>query len=163
MSKQLLELLPKKTAIAVFESELEPALCWAARHNVNVCRHGDLELRIELIQPETELPFYLRGTFESYKAIPPAWEFTDDKWESTSKSHMPSSVPGGIFHGNGLICAHFSRMAYKSYNNSGPHADWGELTLWENAGKPSEIRSRTISDMLQSIKRDFNRSRGYMK
>ena len=148
--------------------EFEAAARWAERHSVPFeWLPVDLQLRLTLVQPETALPFFLRGRFHDYRALPPEWTFTNEKWEGTGRpahfpkvAHSPFGASIFIMHGqNAVICVPFNRLAYTEH--AGPHGDWNGPTSWLNAGS-SSIHADTLGDMLQAIHRDFLLSRGYM-
>jgi len=121
-----------------------------------------LQLRITLQQPESSLCFFLRGMFQDYRALPPEWTFTDEKWQTTGRqADFPKGVPTTFGSGasifivhnqTAVICVPFNRLAYADH--AGPHGDWNGPTNWLNAG-PSYIHADTIGDMLQAIHRDF--------
>lgn len=154
-------LIPAEHTRIIVESEMEAARGWAARHEAVInWLPDDLILRVTLPRPGENPPFFLRGFFADYRALPPAWTFTDEKWEATGRPvDFPKGVPtrfgASIFimhNQTAIICAPFNRLAYA--DQSGPHADWGGATNWLNAG-PSQIHANTIGDMLQAIHRDF--------
>ena len=164
-------MIPVADTIIVVEDELRGARQWAERRNVPLAWLPErLELRATLVQPETEEYFFLRGTFDDYRAIAPAWTFTDDKWEvNGGPLHYPkvTTPPHGspMFIGAGpsgaVVCVPFNRLAYAQHG--GPHqvADWGGPSNWLNAG-PAYVHAETIADMLQAIRRDFLHTRGRM-
>lgn len=159
-------LLPCEVTVNLVEHEMSAAYAWAERHGIKI--HWDsttLNLRVWLVQPETSEQFFLLGSFDGYREIPPAWIFSDSSWsQSNVKRNYPSpSIPGlcgsSIFHSSGLICAPFNRLAYAAHR--GPHADWGDLVGWLSAGS-MWVNATTIGDMLQVILRDFRLTRGRM-
>lgn len=48
---------------------------------------------------------------------------------ATSGRRPTRSHSGSVLHGQGLICAHFSRMAYAEHG--GPHANWNGMAAWQ--------------------------------
>jgi hypothetical protein len=153
--------IPAEHTRIIVGAELEGAASWAERHGVRIeWMPEDLELRVTLLQPEKELLFFLRGTFEDYRALPPEWTFGDEKWEGVGR---PADFPKGaqspfggsifIMHNQtAVICVPFNRLAY--VDHAGPHGDWSGPANWLNAG-PSHIHADTIGDMLQALYRDF--------
>ena len=95
--------------------------------------------------------YLLVGTFDDYRVEPPTWRFLDPH---TGENIGAAAYPlgnwpnGSIFHGNGLICAAWSRDAYG--DRGGPHADWGAATKWQTAGR-GYTQADTIPDMLARI------------
>lgn len=158
-------MLPDEHAQATVEDELESARAWGERHQVPITWKPEaLELRAVLVQPSTGSEFYLRGRFDNYRELPPEWAFCSPDWRKRGKQYFParpSRTPFGspILHSNGLICAHFNRLAYKSHG--GPHADWGGPAQWITSDDRYAYAD-VIGDMLQVIKRDFDHSTGRM-
>ena len=126
-------------------------------------------MRVSLMQPGTGDRFFLRGTFEDYKAIAPAWTFSDPQGEANGGAlNFPKvttalhGTPMFIAGGSGpVICVPFNRLAYATHG--GPHSitDWGGPSNWLNAG-PTYIHAVTIGDMLAAIYRDFRHTSGRM-
>jgi hypothetical protein len=153
--------IPAEQTLIILADELEGARSWAERHGVTMeWLPGSLELHVTLVQPETNYPFLLRGRFLDYRALPPEWTFSDEKWQQSGRRcDSPKGVPigrwGTIFidyEGIAVICAPFNRLAYREH--AGPHADWSGPANWLNAAA-GRIHADTIGDMLQSIYRDF--------
>jgi hypothetical protein len=67
--------------------------------------------------------FSLHADCTGYDATPPAWHWRDIE---TNLLDQPGSMPagGGYFHGNGVICAPWNRLAYQTIDPRGPHGDW---------------------------------------
>jgi hypothetical protein len=161
-------MIPAADTIIIVEDELEGARHWAERRSVPLVWLPDrLELRATLVQPETKEPFYLRGIFDNYKAIAPAWTFSDATWALNGGAVSfpkvitpPHGSPMFITGGSGaVICVPFNRLAYVQHG--GPHGDWGGSTNWLNAGG-AYVRAETVADMLQAIRRDFLHTCGRM-
>jgi hypothetical protein len=109
-----------------------------------------------LVGPETfvlELPakdgsrFFLRCNCDRYGAIPPAWHWYNPE---TARCDQPHDTPigGGFFHGNGVICAPWNRLAYTAIDSRGPHNDWG-LANWRSNSNTG--RCQTLSAMALRI------------
>lgn len=156
-----MSLLPRKVVLANLKDEIAGALRWA-RHHALI--HGWDEsallftVRLEgLADPSGHRePYLLTGLFDDYRAIPPAWRFVgpatgDDI--GLPAFPAPGSYPGGtVLHPNGLVCAPWNRLAYKTPENpSGVHEDWGALTAWQSAG-PTNTRALTIPEMLGRLR-----------
>jgi hypothetical protein len=60
---------------------------------------------------------------DDYPTTPPAWHFRNRK---TGALDEPADTPRGgqFFHGNGVICAPWNRLAYQARSPLGPHGDW---------------------------------------
>ena len=162
-------LVPPVVTAAALADELPGAQAWAQRHDVTV----DVELlqerviRVVLAQEDPVEIFYLQGTFESYRALPPVWQWYDETWSTNEGLHLspnPTTPPCGSsvfmnYNGRPVICAPFNRLAYNI--SGGPHSDWGGPAQWMTP-RPGCVRAVTIGDMLQSIFRDFRFTRGRM-
>jgi hypothetical protein len=57
--------------------------------------------------------YWCKVLCDGYPAAPPAWHWYDP---ATDAVNQPADTPdkGGFFHGNGVICAPWNRLAYKS-------------------------------------------------
>jgi hypothetical protein len=161
-------LIPAEHTRIIVEQEFEGACSWAERHGVRVeWLPENLIVQGALVQPETNTTFFLRGSFGDYRALPPEWTFTDDKWQTAGRPvDFPRSVQtrfgASIFimhNQTAVICVPFNRLAYT--DQGGPHGDWGGPPNWLNAGL-SQIHAETIGDMLQAIHRDFIQTRERM-
>ena len=157
--------VPTSVTLALVETEeLPAAFAWAETAGVNLSWNQELlQLRAVFRQRATGEQFYLQGTLDGYKALPPAWNFFDPGWQTGGqKAHFPAtaSLPGGlgsIFHSNSVICAPFNRLAF--HQHGGPHSDWGGPEQWLRAGA-GYVHAVTLADMLAVIARDMNYSNG---
>jgi len=156
----------------IVEAELPGAQAWAGRHQLPFLWVPELlQVRVKLTQPETTEPFYLRGSFDDYRAIAPEWGFTDEWWTNIGdhRYHPPQvQTPHGPsifidYENRAVICVPFNRLAYKE--KGGPHQDWGGPANWLSVKpvNPPRIHAVTVGDMLQAIYRDFVYSRGRMR
>lgn len=150
-------MVPREHTILIVEEELEGARAWAERHAVPLeWRPDELELRVQLTQPKTEGLFYLRGIFDNYREIPPAWQFCDEDWKASATPVLyphPETViegpppVGSIFHTKPVICAPFNRLAY---GRGAVHPDWS-MADWHSLSQPNQVKASTIGDMLQTL------------
>jgi hypothetical protein len=109
--------------------------------------------------------YFLAGVFDDYRLLPPAWRFLDPR---TGANIGAGAYPlgnwfppeGSVFHGNGLICAPWSRDAYVAHG--GPHHDWNDLTAWETVGLATQTNALTLADMFARIYAELQRSEGRM-
>ncbi len=155
-------MLPDAVVDAWIECELPGAIAWARRHGISLIPlfTGQRLLRVVLIQEPSAERFFLQGSFEQYKALPPVWEWRDKTWDETEASSLgprPQPTPFGssmfLSQGNKtIICAPFNRLAFSEHG--GPHGDWGGPAQWISAG-PTFVQATTIGEMLQAIVRDF--------
>jgi hypothetical protein len=158
--------LPVSVTLALVESdELPAAFAWAQAAGVDLSWDREtLQLRAVFRQRATNDKFYLQGTIDGYKALPPVWNFFDSTWQRTGRKFFPAAatLPGGmssIFLTNPVICAPFNRLAFQQHG--GPHADWGGPEQWLRAGA-GYVHADTLADMLAVIARDINYSNGRM-
>lgn len=67
--------------------------------------------------------FYLLVDCDRYPVQPPAWHWCDAQGTHTDRlADRPQG--SGFLHTNGVICAPWNRLAYKSVDSRGPHGDW---------------------------------------
>lgn len=140
------------------EAELEAAQAWARRHNWALRWEPDvLRLCAISFHPHCGRVLEIRGDFDSYRAMPPAWRFFAPNTDEEGAHLFPKGGPdGSIFHGNLVICAPWNRLAYKGYANL--HGDW-DLSAWSSIhGTMSQ--ARTVADMLSEIDVNLNTSPG---
>ena len=162
-------MIPPETTQLILQHEMAGASKWAERHSVPLqWRPERLEVRAILKQPETDELFYLRGVFDDYRRLPPAWTFTSDEESTEAAMHFAPRVDKPPFgsslfikkNNRPVICAPFNRLAYAEHN--GPHANWRGAANWLTAGQPNRAKAHYLGDMLQVIYRDFCFSRGRM-
>ena len=74
--------------------------------------------------------FYLAVACDDYPVKPPAWHWCD--CDGLGRD-LPNNTPLGteFLHSNGVICAPWNRLAYKTIDPRGPHAEWVP-TDWRN-------------------------------
>ena len=128
-------MLPEIVVDYAIASELEGALRWAARHDIDVSTEllAERILRVVLVQEQSRRRFFLQGKFDQYKALPPEWDWRDENWlndGSRSLSPQPESTPFGnsmfiVYQDKAIICAPFNRLAFR--HHGGPHRNWGDL------------------------------------
>ncbi len=153
-------------SLIYLDEELPGCQRWAQRHGVAlVWFPEELEMHVTFKQLDTEELFYIRGQFDDYRELPPAWTFTDASWAAAPQHLLfpkPIQSPYGasIFHTQPVICAPFNRLAYKEHD--GPHSDWGGPASWLTAGQPNEAKAHHLADMLSVLHQHFRFTRGRM-
>ena len=116
-------------------------------------REGWQLTRLEGLQFVLGLPardhtwFWLLCTCERYPAMPAAWHWYN------AESHeidQPRDTPkgGGFFHGAGVICAPWNRLAYQAEDPRGPHSDW---TIGNWRANPQTGACKTLAAMALRI------------
>jgi hypothetical protein len=94
------------------------------------------------------------ASFDGYRQIPPDWRFVHPETHlDVGTAAYPRPLPGvaSIFHGNGLVCAPWSRRAYATDDYQGPHAgDWGAPSNWQ-VPRPNVTQADTIADMIDRL------------
>lgn len=159
-------MLPNRVTTAALDGEIEAAHEWAKRERIQLdCDIPLRLLRAVFVRDDPADCFYLRGRFDSYKALPPIWEWCDENWsDAGSRAHSPE--PAGTSYGSSIflnhrtsaiICAPFNRLAYSDHG--GPHGDWN-LADWMKVR--GVVYAVTVADMLQTIARDFHYTTGRM-
>ena len=99
-----------------------------------------------------------------YKELPPIIDFVDVPTDEVGVRRACPRADDSFFQDSGVICAPFSRRAYKSFDARGPHADWN-MAAWmmsRDNGTNWANFSR-LGDMVSQIDlrlRDPNRYRG---
>lgn len=143
-------------------SEIPAAIAWATEHRLE--HEWDPEqlsfsLRLEGRGEDGAVePYLLRGEFDDYRVLPPSWRFLDPRTgDEIGKGAYPlGNWPrGSVLHGNGLICATWSRDAYKE--RGGPHTDWEDTTQWQVIAR-QHAQADTIPDMLARLHSEVKRS-----
>lgn len=155
-------MLPPAVTQAVIADVRAAISAWATWHRWDVdLDTGGLALVATARHPHAELVVTFHAALEGFPAIPPAWTCrTPDGQNVKSAYPEPGAAPGipsSIFHGNGLICAHWNRLAYQLHG--GPHSDWGELTSWKTSG-PGTAHADTLPDMLALLRLHLTYSPG---
>ena len=104
-------------------------------------------------------PYLITADFEDYRVLPPIWRFVDPRTgNEIGTAAYPQPTTTSVLHPNGLICAHWSRLAYAAVG--GPHSNWGGPETWRS---PSEgTIALTIPDMLARLAHEVAASRGRM-
>jgi hypothetical protein len=74
--------------------------------------------------------FYLLVSCDNYPVQPPAWHWCS---ADGTRTDLASDKPkgSGFLHSNGVVCAPWNRLAYKSVDARGPHGDWA-IGDWQN-------------------------------
>lgn len=152
-------LLPATMTRATVEAELVGARAWAARHNWALhWLPEDLVLRAATYHNPVHRLIEVMGLCDSYRALPPAWRFVSPGTDQSEKRWFPSADPGGlIFHGDGVICAPWNRLAYKEHG--GPHDNWNGPASWLQVPADNTV-AYTIADMLATIDSHLRKSTG---
>lgn len=157
-------LLDHEETLAFLEdpAEIPAAIAWAQGHRLP-CEWNPETLTFSLRlegrgENESVEPYLLRGTFEDYRVLPPTWRFLDPRTGAEiGKAAYPLAnwAVGSVLHGNGLICATWSRDAYKE--RGGPHSEWDDATQWQVIAR-QHAQADTIPDMLARLHAEVKRS-----
>jgi hypothetical protein len=158
----------REIVLAYLDQEIPAALAWAEEKRLSAdWKPDDLSFSLRLQgRGENEIveDYLLVGTFHDYRVEPPTWRFLDPR---NGDNIGPAAYPMGawqngatILHGNGLICASWSRDAYG--DRQGPHADWGAATQWQTVARESS-QADTIADMLARIYAELRLSSSRMQ
>jgi hypothetical protein len=141
-------------------AELTVAEELAALREIAVSRGWDLKeldtLRFRLSLPAKDRSrFHLLVDCDRYKAQPPAWHWSDS--DSTRTDRGADQPKGsGFLHPQGVICAPWNRLAYKSMDSRGPHQDWTVGDWLKNAATGG---CTTLAHMALRIFVELNGSR----
>jgi hypothetical protein len=160
--------LPKSTVQATLAQpgQIPAALAWARRHGLELSYDDDLllvRLRLEGPAPTADSQaerYLITGEMDDFDVLPVLWRYVDPRTGAVvGPAAYPRPSGSSVLHGNGLICAPWSRLAYRS--EGGVHADWGALTDWKTP-RPPYTHALTIADMLDRLYRETRRSVGRM-
>lgn len=158
--------VPPQVTRAVLEDEFAAAVAWARRNApawVLSCNADELVLSVRIPHPAPGAgALTLRADLRDYRAMPPAWTFTDDSGASPKQAFPAAGpVPGGasIFHSQPVICAPFNRLAYREYR--GPHGNWSGADSWMDVR--GTVYAPSLADMLSVIHLHLRHSPGRMK
>lgn len=160
--------LPNATVKATLAQpgQIPAALAWARRHGLELDYDADLLLvRLRLDGPGATAdsraePYLITGEMDDFDVLPVLWRYVDPRTgEVIGPAAYPRPAGSSVLHGQGLICAPWSRQAYKT--EGGPHGDWGALTDWKTP-RPPYTHAITVPDMLDRLYRETKRSVGRM-
>jgi hypothetical protein len=154
--------IPVEVTLAHLADELPPAEQWAKAAGWQLQLDADeLVLEAATIHPVDHQPLLLLAGVDSYRALPPSWRFADPETKIATPRATPSreSVHGAasVIYGVGVICAHFSRTAYKGYDPGAPH-DWGGMLSWESVSEG--VQAHVLAEMLAVIDQHLRFSKG---
>jgi len=91
--------------------------------------------------------YLLEGIFDDYRTLPPIWRFLDPRTgDNIGTAAYPSPRGPSVLHSEGLVCAHFNRLAYADHG--GPHP-WDGAQGWQNPVEGTQ--AMTISAMLAHL------------
>jgi hypothetical protein len=148
---------------AVLTEERGGVEAWIARHEGwSVAVDVDaLTLEVRTTHPDGG-PILILVSFEGYPAVPPTWRFVDAESREESPAAFPAAGPvngqPSIFHGNRILCAQWSRLAYGEHG--GPHGGWGPESGWRDVREGSHADN--IAEMLAAMSVHLRASPGRM-
>lgn len=151
--------VPTETTIAVVEAELVVVQGYADRHQLAVdWKPERLQLNIVGKHPANDDAVQIQADLAGYRAVAPAWTVTSPgKDGAFPKGGTAPNGKGSLFHGNGVICAHFNRLAYKFHG--GPHENWGGPDAWLQVRE--QVYAATLGEMVLQIIVHLNYSPGW--
>ncbi len=160
--------VPLRAVRAYLAEEIPAATAHAARSG-HAFKYDEeaLAASMGLVGPPAQMggaqeQYLLQAVFDGYRALPPIWEFLDPRTGiPIGQAGFPKGTGSTVLHGNGLVCAHWSRRAYKTEEFDGIHSDWGPPSNWRNPGS-GQTTAFTIADMLDRLIREVERSSGRM-
>lgn len=91
-----------------------------------------LKLRAEISATDGQR-FVYEFTFDDYRELPPLIDavYPDDENEKNTTRCFPEGG-FGYMHPHNVICAPWSRRAYKAIDPQGPHGEW-DISKWSSA------------------------------
>jgi hypothetical protein len=146
-------------------TEMPAALRWAARVGLDLSYDPrSLTGQLAISGPATaddepDEAYLITADFDQYRLLPPIWKFVHPHTrEDIGPGAYPRPVGPSALHGQGLVCAHWNRMAYAEHG--GPHGEWGGPSSWQQP--VTGTVALTIPDMLDRLVREVSWSRGRM-
>ncbi len=145
----------REVTVATVEEELQGVQGYAHRHGWTV-DWDELQLRLVLTgqHPNDRKAIRVVADVEGYRCVPPVWTFENPVGQDGARRFFPrpgqiSNGRSSVFHGSGLICATFDRLAYKSCG--GPHGNWGGPERWLEINRTGEVRALKLAPMFAVI------------
>jgi hypothetical protein len=156
-------MIPLEVTLAHIADEMPPAHRWAAANGWELLFDEEaLLLEAATVHPGDLEPLLLLAGLDSYRALPPSWCFVDPETRVATARATPSrdEVNGkaSVIYGVGVICAHFSRTAYKDYNPEAPHGDWGGMLRWDSVTEG--VQAHVLAEMIGVIDQHLRHSKG---
>lgn len=153
----------REVSAAVMHEELDQVRALARLHKWGIVpRSGELSFLVTMYSYNSDL-FIVEVTCDDYKEKPPLFEFIDPQTGERGTRRAYPNSNDSLFHDSGpCICAPFNRKAYKSFVETGPHAEWsfGDWTTstangctWSNFSK--------LGDMLGLIQSRLSKPETY--
>lgn len=157
-------MIPAEITLAHIEEELPAAEKWAAEHGWQVAFDADtFDLNCSASHPHAEGLVRLRAGVDQYRALPPSWRFvhpeTGEPTPGTTPNRGARAGASSVIYGLGIICAHFSRTAYRQFQADGPHQEW-DLAAWQEV--KGGVQAHTLAEMIAVIDLHLNWSTGWL-
>jgi hypothetical protein len=156
--------VPERVVRAYLAPEIRAATIVAALRGLKFEHYADsLSATMRMTGPpaqhgQPEEDYLVWVQFDGYRAIPPAWRFVDPRnGKHAGLAGYPKGSGNTVLHSDGLICAHWSRLAYKQ--EGGIHEDWGAPSNWRNV-RTGQTIALTLPDMIDRLIRDVCKSAG---
>jgi hypothetical protein len=155
---------PDQLALAELEADIPALLDRAARLGWVVDYDlSKLVVVIHMTHSSSGELYVLRGVFDTFRTLPPAWEFLDpDTGEEGTAAAYPMPVPPPE-NPNGLspvvissgsrgrvICLPCNRRAYREFDDKAPHQDW-KLVNWSNQSPAYNSVEEMVSRIAQDV------------
>jgi hypothetical protein len=67
---------------------------------------------------------WLRCEADQYPTLPPIWRWCGAGGTLPDDPHITPVGGSSFFHGHGVFCAPWNRLAYSAVDSRGPHSDW---------------------------------------
>lgn len=98
--------------------------------------------------------FALLAKCDGYPGTPPAWHWYNRETKVVD-ARVDTPTGGSFFHGSGVICAPWNRLAYKGVDPRGPHDNWiiGNWMATRETGG-----TRTLAAMAERIAHELRTS-----
>ncbi len=85
---------------------------------------------------------------DQYPTLPPSWRWCGPEGEMIDDPRVTPVEGSTFFHGAGVLCAPWNRIAYKNEDPRGPHNDW-IIGDWKS--NPQTRECKTLAAMVIRI------------
>lgn len=83
---------------------------------------------------------WVRCEADEYPTLPPIWRWCDHDGGALDMPHVTPNGGSAFFHGNGVICAPWNRLAYSKVDSRGPHGEW-QISNWKAIPDTKECKT----------------------
>lgn len=81
---------------------------------------------------------------DQYPTLPPIWRWCGPDGTMIDDPRVTPVGGSSFFHGNGVLCVPWNRLAYSQVDSRGPHGDW---TIGDWKSNPHNRECKTLAAM----------------